>query len=128
MGELLMECPATPTETQLVVSFLIDDSRNMTLECWFANNPAVRGTVTLNAKTISRDNMHLIERTETAVSAAGERLRLEDRAVFLRKKQTLLDLCEAYWSAPSEDARRQIVELGNELKTGVRALEQKYQL
>jgi actin-like ATPase involved in cell morphogenesis len=128
MGELLMECPPTPTQTPLVVSFHVDDSRNMMLECWFADNPEVRGKVTLTAKSISRDDLHLIERTETAVSSAGERLRPDERARINRKKQALVDLCESYGGNRSEDTRKQIIELGNELKDEIKGLEQKYKI
>ena len=128
LGELRMECPPTPGETPLVVAYHIDDSRTITLESWFAENPSVRAKVTLDYKSASRDDMHLVERTESAVGLAGERLRPDEKARLNRKKQALIDLCESYRGNPSEDTRKQIVELGNELKAEIKTLELKYKI
>jgi molecular chaperone DnaK (HSP70) len=128
MGELLMQCPPTPADTPLIVEFEVDESRTITVRCWFRDNPAIKGQVTLASKTQSREDKHLIERTEESVSAAGERARPEEKARINRKKQALIDLCEQYAASPSEETRQQIIGVGNELKSEVKALEQKYKL
>jgi len=128
MGVLLLECPPTEIDTPLVVAYHIDDSRKMTVECWFADRPSVKGTVTLDCKSLTREDMHLIERTETAVGQAGERLRPDEKARLNRKKQALIDLCESYRASQSEDTRKQIIELGNELKAEIKTLELKYKI
>jgi actin-like ATPase involved in cell morphogenesis len=128
MGLLTVSCPPTPSPTPLVLAFEVDDSRDIAVKCWFKHDPSVCGEVKLKGQAISRDKMHVIERTEMAVNSLGERLRPDEKAKINRKKQALFDLCEQYTGEPSEDVRKRIIETGNELREELKALEQKHKL
>lgn len=112
----------------LVVEFEVDESRTIKIRGWFRDDPSVNGQVTLNCQNIPRENLHLIERTEVTLNAAGERVRPEEKARANKKKQALIDLCEQFASRQSDDIRKQIIDIGNELKSEVKAIEQKYKL
>jgi hypothetical protein len=128
IGELQLQCPPTPTDTPLVVEFEVDDSRTITVRCWFRDQPHVKGQVRLECKSIPREEMHLIERVEMSLDQAGERLRPDERSRISRKKQLLNDLCKQYAANPNEETRKQIIQVSNELKSDIKGVEQKYKL
>jgi len=123
LGMLTISCPPTSQPTQLVMSFDIDDSRNMLLRCWFKNDPSVSNEIRLASQALSRDKMHLIERTEMAINQAGTRIRPDEKSRINRKKQALIDLSSQYWVKPETEVFKQILATGNELKADVAALE-----
>lgn len=123
LGMLIVNCPPTPQPTPLEISFEIDDSRNISLRCWFKHDPSVSNGIKINNQALSRDKMHLIARTETAVNQAGSRIRPDEKARINRKKQTLIDMSTQFWVQPSADLFKQILTVGRELKADVAALE-----
>jgi actin-like ATPase involved in cell morphogenesis len=128
LGTLTIDCPPTPNDEPLVVSYQVDESRMIALKCWFKRDPSISGEIKLKSESISRDKMHLIVRAETTVNSLGERLRPEEKARVNRKKQMLIDLCEQYAGEPTEDLRTQIGTVGKELKEELQTLERKYQM
>ncbi len=125
LGMLTVSCPPTPQPTQIVISFDVDDSRNMLLRCWFKNDPSVSNEIRLNSQALSKDKMHLIERTEMAINNAGTRVRPDEKARINRKKQAVIDMSSRFGVQPSGELFKQIMEAGNELKADVNALEQR---
>lgn len=128
LGTLQMRCPPTSQETQLVVSFDVDTSRNLLLRCWFKHDPSVSAEIRLTMESISKDKMHLIDRTEMAINNAGTRMRPDEKARINKKKQALIDLSNQFWVQQSEQVWKQIIATGKELKTDVAALEQRLNL
>ena len=128
LGTLLVNCPPTDQPTQLVLAFEVDDSRNYRLRCWFKHDPSVMGEATLEAKSASKDMLHIVERTERVLNDGGERIRPDERARINRKKQTIIDLCEQYVGTQADDQRQQIIQTGEDLKNDLRSLEQKLNL
>ena len=126
MGTLNIQCPPTATSTPLVVAFEVDESRIVTFRCWFKDDPSVSGTITISPKSISRDSWHLLERVDTSLNTAGERIRPDERAKINHKRQALIDLCEQYAANESPDLRTRIIRAGEELKNEIAALEKKY--
>lgn len=128
MGTLQIQCPPTTEVTPLVVAYQVDESRKITLECWFKNNPSVRGKIELKGEAISRDKMHIVERTDLVVKSLGDRLRPDERTRINRKKQALIDLCEQYTGDPSEETRQRIIQTGTELQQELKSMELRYKL
>ncbi|MHC4406038.1 MAG: Hsp70 family protein, partial [Planctomycetota bacterium] len=133
MGTLEIQCPPTTGRTPLVVSFEIDESRNLTFKCWFKEDPSVFNEITLRPQTLSRDKWHLLERADNAIKSGGERIRPDEKTKINHKKQALIDLCEQYWSIGEmdpqcESVRQRIMHTGNQLKSEVEAIERKYNL
>jgi len=128
LGILYVKCPATPQETQLVIAFDVDTSRNLFLRCWFKHDPSVSGEIRLNMQSLSKDKLHLIDRTEQAVNNAGNRIRPDEKARINRKKQALIDLSGQFHMQPSEPLWKQVIATGIDLRNDVASLEQRLNL
>lgn len=128
LGELNMQCPATPRDTEVVLSVEVDESRFIHLKSWFKHDPSVSGKVTIKPEALSNDKLHLIERSDVVLNRGGERLRPEEKQRVNRKKQALLDLCEQYATDNDADTRKRIIATGQELQNELKAIEQKYKL
>ena len=128
IGTLNIQCPPTTSTTPLVVAFEVDENRSLTFRCWFKDDPSVNGTTTVRPQSISRESWHILERVDTSLNTAGERIRPDERAKINHKRQGLIDLCEQYAGSPSPDLRTRIVKAGEELKSEITAVEKKYSL
>ena len=133
MGTLQIQCPPTPDVTPMVVSLVMDESRNLTFKCWFKDDPSVFNEITLKPQSLARGKLHLLERVDASLKDGGEKIRPDERSRIQHKKQALIDLCEQYAGKPemspeSEAIRKQIGNVGNELKSDIEALEQKYSI
>ena len=131
VGELRVQCPPTTKyegSIPLVVEFEVNESSQVRIKCRFREDPSVSGEVTLTCKNVAREDLHLVDRAERALVESGERISPDEKARISRKKQALIDLCEQYHASPSPDTRTQIISTGNELKTMVKAVEQRFNL
>jgi molecular chaperone DnaK (HSP70) len=131
LGELRVECPPTTKyegSIPLVVEFEVNESSQVRIKCWFRDDPSVSGEVKLSLKNIPREDQHLVQRTETALAEAGEKLSPDEKTRIKRKMQALVDLCEQFKSSPSPETRKQIDETGKELRTMVKTVEQRFNL
>lgn len=133
MGQLNIQCPPTSSDTPLVVSFEMDESRNLTFKCWFKDDPSVFNEVTLKPKQLSKEEMHLLDRVDQVINGGGDRIRPDERTKISHRKQALIDMCEQHAALPegsreAEDIRERIVSTGNELKSEIEAVERKYNL
>jgi actin-like ATPase involved in cell morphogenesis len=123
LGMLNVSCPATTQPQQVVISFEIDDSRNMLIRCWFKSDPSVSNEIRLNGQALSSDKLHLVERTEKAINLAGSRLRPDEKARLNRKKQALIDMSKQFTLQATPELFQQVAATGRELKADVAALE-----
>lgn len=128
LGELTMQCPATPRDTEVVLAVDVDESRILHLRCWFKHDPSVSGKVTIQPSALNIERMHLIERVDVVLNRGGERLRPEEKTRVQRKKQAMLDLCEQYVADHVSETRQRIIATGKELQTELKTLEQRYKL
>jgi len=133
LGMLEIQCPPTAADTPLVIAFEVDESRKMMFKCWFKEDPSVFNEITLKPQSLSRDKWHLLERVDTMLNTGGERIRPDERKLVNHKKQALIDLCEQYagasqGSAETNSIRERIIQIGNELKSEITAIEKKYSL
>jgi hypothetical protein len=128
LGELVVMCPSTSNLQgiiPLMVEYEVDESRKIRVKCWFRDDPSVAGEVALKCGSIARENTHIVERAERTVNEAGERVSPDEKARINRKRQALMDLSEQYMATPDESVRKQIIETSDELKSMVKAIEQK---
>jgi molecular chaperone DnaK (HSP70) len=128
MGMLQGPCPPTAQQTQIVIAFEVDESRNISVRYWFKHDPSVSGSVTVNGAALDREKIHLIERAETTVNTAGDRIRPDEKARINRKRQALIDLSEQFGAQQSDATRQQIIQTGNELRSDLQAIERKLNL
>lgn len=128
MGQLLITCPPTSVDTPVVIGYEVDESRNITMRCWFKHDPSVRGEVKIKCEAVSREKKHIIERCEVMFNEIWQRLPAEERRTLLQKQQALKDLSEQYTTDQSEETRQRIIKIGKELQETLTALEKRYQL